>query len=119
LIEDRLLLAGLDRRCAAVVASGLSVLELEQDHTRTVAAIVAKAKEIVMNHGVEVICLGCGGMAGLDAAVAVATGATVVDGVACAVALAEGLVRMKLTTSKVRTYAPARAKRLTGWPLPN
>ena len=47
LIEDRLLLAGLERRCAAVVASGLSVLELEQDHDRAVAAIVAKAKEIV------------------------------------------------------------------------
>ncbi len=117
LIEDRLLLAGLDRRCAAVVASGLSVLELEQDHERTVAAIVAKAKEIVANHGVEVICLGCGGMAGLDEAVAAATGAPVVDGVASAVTLAESLVRMKLSTSKVRTYAPARAKRLSGWPL--
>ncbi len=100
LIEDRLLLAGLERRCAAVVASGLSVLELEQDHDRTVAAIVAKAKEIVAGHGVEVICLGCGGMAGLDVAVAAATGAPVVDGVASAVTLAEGLVRMKLTTSK-------------------
>jgi len=109
LIEDRLLLAGLERRCAAVVASGMSVLELEQDHDRTVAA----------KHGVEVICLGCGGMAGLDVAVAAATGAPVVDGVASAVTLAEGLVRMKLTTSKVRTYAPARVKQLTGWPLPN
>lgn len=119
LIEDRLLLAGLDRRCAAIVASGLSVLELEEDHDRTVAAIVAKAKEIVANHGVEVICLGCGGMAGLGAAVANATGAPVVDGVASAVTLAEGLVRMKLSTSKVRTYAPARTKQIAGWPLPS
>ena len=118
LIEDRLLLAGLDRRCAAVVASGMSVLELEEDHGRTVAAIVAKAKDIVVNHGVEVICLGCGGMAGLDEAVAAATGAPVVDGVASAVTLAEGLVRMKLGTSKVRTYAPARPKKIAGWPLP-
>jgi len=119
LIEDRLLLAGLDRRCAAVVASGLSVLELEQDHQRTVDAIVAKARDMVLHQGVEVICLGCGGMAGLDEAVAAATGAPVVDGVASAVTLAEGLVRMKLGTSKVRTYAPARAKQLTGWPLPS
>lgn len=118
LIEDRLLLAGLDRRCAAIVASGLSVLELEQDHARTVAAIVGKAKDIVAQHGVEVICLGCGGMAGLNDAVAQATGCPVVDGVASAVALAEGLVRMGLKTSKVRTYAPARTKRITGWPLP-
>ena len=37
----------------------------------------------------EVICLGCGGMAGLDAAVRAATGVPVVDGVAAAVKLAE------------------------------
>lgn len=119
LIEDRLLLAGLNRRCAAVVASGLSVLELEADHDRTVATIVAKARQIVANHGVEVICLGCGGMAGLDEAVAAATGAPVVDGVAAAVTLAEGLVRMNLSTSKVRTYAPARTKKMSGWPFPS
>lgn len=118
LIEDRLLLAGLDRRCAAVVGSGLGVLELEEDHERTIRVIVAKAQELVQNRGVEVICLGCGGMAGLDSAVAEATGAPVVDGVAAAVALAEGLVRMGASTSKVRTYAPARTKRLSGWPLP-
>lgn len=117
LIEDRLLLAGLKQRCAAVVASGLGVLELEESHERAVAAIVAKAKQIVDEHGVEVICLGCGGMAGLDEAVTKATGCPVVDGVASAVTLAEGLVRMKLKTSKVRTYAPARQKKLTGWPF--
>ncbi|MCB1301398.1 MAG: aspartate/glutamate racemase family protein [Austwickia sp.] len=118
LIEDRLLLAGLDRRCAAVVASGLGVLELEEDPDRAVAAIVARAAEIVRDRGVEVICLGCGGMAGLDEKVREATGTPVVDGVAAAVKLAEGLVALGLSTSKVRTYAPARPKRLTGWPLP-
>lgn len=118
LIEDRLMLAGLDRRCAAVVASGLGVLELEEDPERTLATIVAKAKEIVQTRGVEVICLGCGGMAGLGEAVAQATGAPVVDGVASAVALAESLVRMNLTTSKVRTYASSPRKSLSGWPLP-
>jgi allantoin racemase len=117
LIEDRLLLAGLRQRCAAVVATGLSVLELEQDPARTVAVIVEKARQIVREHGVEVICLGCGGMAGLDEAVARATGAPVVDGVASAVTLAEGLVRMGLSTSKVRTYAPARQKQIRGWPF--
>lgn len=119
LIEDRLLLAGLDRRCAAVVASGLGVLELEEDPERAVEAIVAKAKEIVDTRGVEIVCLGCGGMAGLDERVRAATGTPVVDGVASAVTLAEGLVRMGLATSKVRTYAPAREKQLSGWPLPD
>ena len=118
LIEDRLLLAGLERRCAAVVASGLGVLELEEDPGRATAAVVAAAQRIVRDHGVEVICLGCGGMAGLDDEVRKATGTPVVDGVAAAVKLAEGLVAMGLSTSKVRTYAPARPKRLSGWPFP-
>jgi allantoin racemase len=33
------------------------------------------------------------------------------------VALAESLVRLGLTTSKVRTYATPRAKKMTGWPF--
>lgn len=116
LIEDRLLLAGLRSRCSAVVASGLGVLELEESPERAVEAIVAKSKEVVAG-GAEVICLGCGGMAGLDAKVREATGVPVVDGVSAAVKLAESLVALGLTTSKVRTYAPPRPKRVTGWPL--
>jgi allantoin racemase len=41
----------------------------------------------------------------------------VVDGVAAAVAAAESLVRLGLTTSKVRTFANPRPKKVTGWPL--
>ena len=65
----------------------------------------------------EMICLGCGGMAELGEKVRSQTGAPVVDGVAAAVTIAESLVRLRLTTSKVRTYAPPRPKRLTGWPI--
>ena len=46
------------------------------------------------------------------------TGVPVVDGVAAAVTIAESLVRLGLSTSKVRTYAPPRRKRITGFPLP-
>lgn len=113
LIEDRLLLAGLSQRCASVRASGLSVLELEEDHDRTVETIVAESVKAVEQDRAEVICLGCGGMAGLEAAVREATGVPVVDGVAAAVTVAESLVRLGLGTSKVRTYAPPRPKHVT------
>ena len=112
LIEDRLLLAGLSQRCASVRASGLSVLELEEDAARTTEAIVAESIRAVEQDRAEVICLGCGGMAGLDEAVREATGVPVVDGVAAAVTVAESLVRLGLTTSKVRTYAAPRPKRV-------
>jgi allantoin racemase len=38
----------------------------------------------------------------------------VLDGVACAVSLAESLVRIGLRTSKRNTYAPPLAKTYTG-----
>ena len=117
LIEDRLKLAGLDARCASVRSSGLSVLELEEDADIAVKAIVAEAEKAVRDDKAEVICLGCGGMAGLDEAVRQATGVPVVDGVTAAVKLAESLVGLGLTTSKARTYATPRPKRVVGWPL--
>ncbi len=64
----------------------------------------------------EVICLGCGGMAGLDEQIRQRTGVPVVDGVTAAVTIAESLVRLGLSTSKVRTYAKPRPKQIIGWP---
>lgn len=118
LIEDRLLLAGMMERCASVRSSGLGVLELEEDPERAVEAIVAEAERAVREDRAEVIVLGCGGMAELKDRVVERCGVPVVDGVQAAVAVAEGLVQLGLTTSKSRTYAPPRPKRVTGFPVP-
>ena len=117
LIQDRLRLSGLYDRCASVRASGLAVLELEADPARAVQAIVGQAERAVQEDKAEVICLGCGGMAGLDEQIRQRTGVPVVDGVSAAVTIAESLVRLRLSTSKVRTYAPPRAKKVVGWPM--
>lgn len=118
MIEDRLKLAGLDARCASVRASGMAVLDLEAQPERAVQAIVQQAALAVSDNHAEVICLGCGGMAELEAQVRARTGVPVVDGVTAAVHIAQALVLQGLSTSKVRTYAPPRAKRVTGFPLP-
>lgn len=117
LIEERLLLAGLASHCASVRASGLSVLELEESPERAVAAIVDQARCAVRDDRAEVIVLGCGGMAGLDREIREATSAPVVEGVSAAIKLAESLVALGLSTSKVRTYAQPRPKTVEGWPL--
>lgn len=116
LIEDRLKLAGLSDRCASVRASGMAVLDLERDPEAAVEAIAREAARAVEDDRAEVVCLGCGGMAGLMERVRERTGTPVVDGVAAAVTIAEGLVRMGLSTSKVRTYAPPRPKAFRAWP---
>jgi allantoin racemase len=116
-IEDRLLTAGLFDRCASVRSTGMATLELESDPERAFAAIVDQAQRAVQDDHAEVLCLGCGGMAGLNIAVAEATGVPVVDGIAAAVTLGEALVRMGLKTSKICTYAAPEPKRISGWPL--
>ncbi|PKW17925.1 aspartate/glutamate racemase family protein [Saccharopolyspora spinosa] len=118
LIEERLHLAGLSARCASVRASGMPVLDLERDPQAAVDAIAEEAARAVRDDRAEVICLGCGGMSGLTERVAERTGVPVVDGVTAAVTIAESLVRLGLTTSKVRTYAHPRPKAMTNWPPP-
>ena len=116
LIEDRLKLAGLYQRCASVRASGMAVLELEEDPLGAMEAIVRQAELAIRDDKAEVICLGCGGMAGLNEQIRQRTGVPVVDGVTAAVMVAESLVRLGLSTSKVRTYATQRPKKVIGWP---
>jgi len=116
LIEDRLKLAGLYQRCASVRASGMAVLELEENPLAAMEAIVRQAELAIREDKAEVICLGCGGMAGLDEQIRQRTGVPVVDGVTAAVTIAESLVRLGLSTSKIRTYATPRPKQVIGWP---
>ncbi len=116
LIEDRLKLAGLYARCASVRASGMVVLELEENPLAAMEAIVRQAELAIHEDKAEVICLGCGGMAGLDEQIRQRTGVPVVDGVTAAVTIAESLVRLGLSTSKIRTYATPRPKKVIGWP---
>lgn len=78
---------------------------------RTMGAVRA-----VREDRAEVVCLGCGGMAGRAERVGARAGVPVVDGVTAAVTVAESLVRLGLSTSKVRTYAPRRSKTITNRP---
>lgn len=112
-IEDSLEAAGVGRNCAAVVGTGLNVLDLGDDE-RTEAAFLAAA-ERACAAGAEVLVLGCAGMTGLQRAVGEKLGLPVVDGVGAAVKLAESLVGLGLRTSKVGSYAePLPKRRLWG-----
>ena len=80
------------------------------------AVILARARQALDEDGAEVICLGCAGMAGLDKELERELGVPVLDGVACALKLLEGLLGYGLTTSKRRAYATPLAKALPGLP---
>lgn len=115
-IEDQLRLAGLLDRCAAILGTNLGVLELEEDESRTLAALAARGRD-ALAMGAEVLCLGCGGMAGMAARLTAELGVPVVDGVQAAVKLAEGLHDLGLRTSKARSFAAPLAKPRPGWPV--
>ncbi|MEU3852523.1 aspartate/glutamate racemase family protein [Streptomyces sp. NPDC029554] len=114
-IEDSLETAGVARNCAAVVGTGLNVLDLADDE-RTETAFLAAA-ERACAAGAEVLVLGCAGMTGLQRAVGEKLGLPVVDGVGAAVRLAESLVALGLTTSRAGSYAePLPKRRVWGRP---
>ncbi|MDT0435412.1 MULTISPECIES: aspartate/glutamate racemase family protein [Streptomyces] len=108
-IEDSLETAGVARNCAAVVGTGLGVLDLG-DAARTEAAFLAAAEQ-ARAAGAEVLVLGCAGMTGLQRTVGEKLNMPVVDGVAAAVKLAESLVELGLTTSRVGSYQRPLPKR--------
>ena len=116
-IEDRLLLAGLSAHCASVLGTGLTTSQLDADPSRAVAAVVEQSRVAVQRDRAEVICLGCGGLAGAAEAVGAAVGVPVVDGVSVGVRFAEALVGAGLRTSQVGSYAPPPAQPVKAWPL--
>ncbi len=113
-IETNLLKYGLDRRCARVRASEVPVLELDDPASDAVARIGAEIERAKDEDHADAVVLGCAGMADRAAELSRRHGLPVVDGVAAAVKLAEGLAALGLKTSKRGGYAAPRAKPYTG-----
>lgn len=113
-LENNLLRYGLDRRCARVRATDVQVLELDNPASNARARIGVEIARALDEDRAEAIVLGCAGMADLAASLAHEFGVPVIDGVAAAVVLAEGLVAIGLKTSKRGGYARPLAKSYSG-----
>lgn len=108
---------GLTSRCASVRTTGMAVLALESaGEADTYNLILEGARQAIVQDGAEVICLGCAGMAGLDKQLEETLGVPVIDGVAGALKLLEGLVGYGVRTSKRRAYATPARKELLNLP---
>jgi allantoin racemase len=91
------------------------VLDCERDPEAAGREIVRAAKLAIEEDGAEAICLGCAGMGPLDKAVSSEVGVPVLDGVACAVKLVEGLLDYGLATSRVAAYKEPEPKEIVGY----
>lgn len=106
-IEHNLVRYGLSTRCANVRASDVAVLALEAEDGNARKKISSEIRIAIESDRAEAIVLGCAGMTDLAKSLAQQHGLPVLDGVACAINLAESLVRLNLKTSKLGGYAPA------------
>ena len=110
-LEHNLHKYGLASRCVKVRAAEVPVLELENPQSDAGQRIRAEIEDALERDRAEAIVLGCAGMADLADQLSADYGVPVLDGVRCAVAMAESLVRVGLKTSKVIGYAePVRVK---------
>ncbi|TWP35490.1 Asp/Glu racemase [Leekyejoonella antrihumi] len=105
---------GLERQCAGIHACEIPVLALEQDPEHSYRTILASAAQALESDGSDVIVLGCAGMADLPSRLATKLGVPVIDGVAAATVLAEGLVRLGIRPSDHDELAPPPPKTYTG-----
>jgi len=117
-LEANLVRYGLAARCARVRAAEVPVLALEDPASDACARISDEIARALAEDRSEAIVLGCAGMTDLARRLSDIHGVPVVDGVAAAVVLAEGLVRMGLATSKIGGWASPLAKAWVGPAFP-
>lgn len=113
-IEWLALRYGMARHCRRVRAVEVPVLALEDPASEALALIRAEIHHAIAEEEAECIILGCAGMADLARTLSTEFARPVIDGVAAAVKLVEGLVSLGLHTSKVGGYAPPLAKPYAG-----
>lgn len=104
-IQENIMRYGLSARCGKVRASNVPVLELERPGSTARETISDEIASALLHDNSDAIVLGCAGMADLAADLSARHHVPVVDGVAAAIKLAEGLVTMRLGTSQ---YGPFR-----------
>ncbi|MCB5411307.1 aspartate/glutamate racemase family protein [Pseudogemmobacter faecipullorum] len=105
-LEHNLHRYGLWSRCARIRSSGVAVLELEDPASDASARINEQIRLAILEDRAEAIVLGCAGMTDLAARLTREHGLPVLDGVACAVTLAQSMHRLQLRTSRLGGYAP-------------
>ena len=108
-IQENIMRYGLAARCGRVRASNVPVLELEVPGSTARETISDEIASALLHDNADAIVLGCAGMTDFAATLAAHHRVPVVDGVAAAVKLAEGLVTMQLVTSQAGPFARSMA----------
>ena len=93
--RNRVVSYGLGSRLAGVGCVDIDRTSIYADRAGTIAKLVASARDLIDNHGAEVIIPSGAVLAGLNAEVQAELQVPVIDAVSCAMQLAQSLVRLK------------------------
>lgn len=104
--QDLVRLFGFEAKCASVRAINVNVEECVTNREKTLAELREQIRAVVAEDRAEVVILACAGLCGYDAELTRLAGVPVLDPVAVGVATAESLVRLGLSQSKIRKFAP-------------
>ena len=114
IFEELVKRVGLEAKCASIRTTPFLVLDIEKDPSVTIKVLTEAGRAAIREDGAEVICLGCAGMAGLDKPMEKELGVPVLDGVVCAVKMAEAAFDYNLMHSKVKAFKRPEPKEFVG-----
>ncbi len=114
MLEEMVAGYGFREKVVSIRTSPLYVLDVEKDPAGALEKLHVEARRARDEDAAEAILLGCAGFTHFVDELERALGIPVLDGVVCAVKLAEALVELGKTTSKYRTYRPPEKKAYRG-----
>jgi len=111
IIHENAKIYGVADKVASVRAVDIPVHDLHADNEKTAKALFEEGKRAVNEDGAEVLVLGCTGMTGMAERLSHELNVPVIDPIPTAVKLAEMLVGLGLSHSKLAFPVPPEKKR--------
>ncbi len=106
IFEDLVERTGLSGRLASIRFTGMTVKELGGNKTKTLERLEMVGRQAMVEDGAHALVLGCLGMAGLARPLEERLGVPVIDPAAALVGIAETLVHIGLSYSKMTYPVP-------------
>ena len=114
MLEEMVTGYGFREKVVSIRTSPLYVLDVEKDPAGALEKLRVEARRARDEDDAEAILLGCAGFTQFADELERELEIPVLDGVVCAVKMAESLVELGKTTSKYKTYRPPEKKAYTG-----
>ena len=114
MLEEMVAGYGFREKVVSIRTSPLYVLDVEKDPAGALEKLRIEARRARDEDDAEAILLGCAGFTQFADNLEQELEIPVLDGVVCALKMAESLVELGKTTSKYKTYRPPEKKAYTG-----